>query len=66
MFQEQKLQDEIHRLIADLKERDMYVEKLKSNIETLESHNFHSREVFNNHKTERDKLQDKRKYDFHA
>ncbi|KAJ0021665.1 hypothetical protein Pint_31711 [Pistacia integerrima] len=61
LVQEKKLQDEIHRLIADLKERDMYIEKVKSNIETLESHNFHSREIFNNHKTERDKLQDKRK-----
>lgn len=61
LVQEQKLKDEIHRLNVDSKERDMYIDKLKSSIETLESHNFHSHEVFNNHKAERDKLQDKRK-----
>lgn len=66
MFQEQKLKDEIDRLVYDLKERDAYIESRKSDITTLESLIFQSREGFNNHKTERDRLQDERKYAFHA
>ncbi|KAJ4724659.1 Structural maintenance of chromosomes protein [Melia azedarach] len=59
--QEQKLKDEIDRLVSDLKERDAYIESRKSDITTLESLIFQSREGFNNHKTERDRLQDERK-----
>ncbi|KAI9194420.1 hypothetical protein LWI28_005845 [Acer negundo] len=61
LVQEEKLQEEIRRLIADLKERDGYIESHRSEIATLESLISESREGFNNLKAQRDKLQDERK-----
>ncbi|XP_011043965.1 PREDICTED: structural maintenance of chromosomes protein 3 isoform X2 [Populus euphratica] len=61
LAQEQKLQEEIYRLNADLKERDAYIESRKAEIATLDSLIFQSREGFNSHKAQRDKLQDERK-----
>lgn len=61
MFQKQKLEDEIHRLKSDLDERDIYIESRRSDIATLESLISQSREGFNDHKAQRDKLQDERK-----
>ncbi|KAL5763624.1 hypothetical protein ACOSQ2_016218 [Xanthoceras sorbifolium] len=61
LVQEEKLQEEIRRLIADLKERDGYIESHRSEIATLESFISESREGFNNLKAQRDKLQDERK-----
>ncbi|CAK7329230.1 unnamed protein product [Dovyalis caffra] len=58
---EQKLQEEIYRLNADFKERDAYIESRKAEIATLDSLIFQSCEGFNNHKAQRDKLQDERK-----
>ena len=62
--QEQKLHEEIYRLNADLKERDAYIENRKAEIATLDSLIFQSREGFNSHKAQRDKLQDERKYGY--
>lgn len=59
--QEQKLQDEIHRLNVDMEERDAYIKSHKSEIQILESLISQSREGFNRYKAERDKLQDERK-----
>ncbi|KAK0604878.1 hypothetical protein LWI29_020472 [Acer saccharum] len=61
LVQEEKLQEEIRRLVADLKERDGYIESHRSEIATLESLISESREGFNNLKAQRDKLQDERK-----
>lgn len=61
LAQEQKLHEEIYRLNADLKERDAYIESRKAEIATLDSLIFQSREGFNSHKAQRDKLQDERK-----
>ncbi|KAH9659341.1 Structural maintenance of chromosomes protein 3 [Citrus sinensis] len=57
----QKLQEEIQRLKGDLKERDEYIESRKREIAYLESSISQSREGFNNHKTQRDRMQDERK-----
>ncbi|KAK6235317.1 hypothetical protein SCA6_010654 [Theobroma cacao] len=59
LMQEQKLQDEIGRLNADLKDLDVSIERRKTEIKELESSISQSR--FNTQKTERDKLQDERK-----
>ena len=59
-----KLHEEIYRLNADLKERDAYIESRKAEIATLDSLIFQSREGFNSHKAQRDKLQDERKYGY--
>lgn len=59
--QVQKLQEEIQRLKGDLKERDEYIESRKREIAYLESSISQSREGFNNHKTQRDRMQDERK-----
>lgn len=48
----------------DLEERDAYIENRKADIAALESLISESREGFNNHKAQRDKLQDERKYIF--
>ncbi|KAK2640896.1 hypothetical protein Ddye_022659 [Dipteronia dyeriana] len=61
LVQEEKLQEESRRRIADLKERDGYIESHRSEIATLESLISESREGFNNLKAQRDKLQDERK-----
>ncbi|KAJ9162663.1 hypothetical protein P3X46_022419 [Hevea brasiliensis] len=61
LAQEQKLEDEICKLNGDLKERDAYIENRKAEIASLESLVSESREGFNNHKAQRDKLQDERK-----
>ncbi|KAB5541754.1 hypothetical protein DKX38_014728 [Salix brachista] len=61
LLQEQKLDEEIYRLNADVKERDAYIESRKAEIATLDSLIFQSREGFNSHKAQRDKLQDERK-----
>ncbi|XP_075634803.1 structural maintenance of chromosomes protein 3 isoform X1 [Castanea sativa] len=60
--QEEKLQEEIRRLNAELTEWDAYIESRRTEIATLESHISQSREGFSHHKTERDKLQNERKY----
>lgn len=62
LVQEEKLQDDIHRLNAELKERDVYIESRRTEIATLESHISQSREGFSHHKAQRDKLQNERKY----
>nr|POE68624.1 structural maintenance of chromosomes protein 3 [Quercus suber] len=62
LVQEEKLQEEIRRLNAELTERDAYIESRRTEIATLESHISQSREGFSHHKTERDKLQNERKY----
>jgi uncharacterized membrane-anchored protein YjiN (DUF445 family) len=62
-LQEEKLQDEIYRLNAELKERDVYIESRRTEIASLESHISQSREGFSHHKAQRDKLQNERKYD---
>ncbi|EEF32748.1 Structural maintenance of chromosome, putative [Ricinus communis] len=61
LAQEQKLQDEIHKLNVDLEERDAYIENRKAEIAVSESVIFQSREGFNSHRAQRDKLQDERK-----
>ncbi|OAY46513.1 structural maintenance of chromosomes protein 3 [Manihot esculenta] len=61
LAQEQKLEDEISKLHVDLEERDAYIENRKADIAALESLISESREGFNNHKAQRDKLQDERK-----
>lgn len=60
--QEQKLQDEIDKLNAELHERDAYIERRRMDIATLESHITESSRGFNTFRAERDKLQDERKY----
>ncbi|KAK4607282.1 hypothetical protein RGQ29_001196 [Quercus rubra] len=62
LVQEEKLQEEIRRLNAELTEWDAYIESRRSEIAMLESHISQSREGFSHHKTERDKLQNERKY----
>lgn len=64
--QEEKLQEDIRRLNAELEERDAYIESRRTEIATLESHISQSREGFSHHKTQRDKLQNERKYDLCA
>ncbi|KAL0741024.1 hypothetical protein Bca4012_082537 [Brassica carinata] len=59
--QEQKLQDEIFRLNADLAERDGNIKKCEVEIGELESHIAKSHEQFNIKKRERDEEQRKRK-----
>ncbi|WZY89829.1 hypothetical protein YC2023_046564 [Brassica napus] len=59
--QEQKLQDEIFRLNADLTERDGHIKKCEVEIGELESHISKSHEQFNIKKRERDEEQRKRK-----
>ncbi|KAF3439505.1 hypothetical protein FNV43_RR17783 [Rhamnella rubrinervis] len=61
LAQERKLQDEIHRLASELKERDVYIESRRTEIENLDSLISESREGFNYQKAQRDKLQDERK-----
>lgn len=61
LAQEQKLQDEIHKLNMDLEERDVLIEDRRAEIAKIESIISQSREGFNNHKAHRDKLQDERK-----
>lgn len=63
MFQEQKLKDEIARLDAELSDRDVYIESRRTEIATIESLISQSHDGFNHHKTQRDKLQDERKYE---
>uniref|UniRef100_A0A2P2MIB8 Uncharacterized protein MANES_06G005500 n=1 Tax=Rhizophora mucronata TaxID=61149 RepID=A0A2P2MIB8_RHIMU len=63
LAQEKKLRGEIDKLNADLKERDAYIEGRKAEIASLESMLSLSREGFNNHRSQRDILQDERKYD---
>lgn len=63
MFQEQKLQDEIKRLNTELSERDAYIESRRREIATIESLISQSHAGFNHHKSQRDKLQDERKYE---
>ena len=59
-FQEQKLQEEIVGLNEELERLDGSIERRKTEIKELESSISQSR--FNYQKTERDKLQDERKY----
>ena len=61
MVQEKKLQDEIHQLNAEVKERDIYIDSRKKEIELLQSLISQSRDGFNDYKAQRDKLQDERK-----
>uniref|UniRef100_A0A2P2MI83 Structural maintenance of chromosomes protein n=2 Tax=Rhizophora mucronata TaxID=61149 RepID=A0A2P2MI83_RHIMU len=61
LAQEKKLRGEIDKLNADLKERDAYIEGRKAEIASLESMLSLSREGFNNHRSQRDILQDERK-----
>ncbi|XP_050940977.1 structural maintenance of chromosomes protein 3 isoform X4 [Cucumis melo] len=61
MGQEQKLQDEIGKLNAELVERDAFIERRKMDIVTLQSHITESSHGFNAFKAQRDKLQDERK-----
>ena len=63
-LQEKKLQDEIHQLNADVKERDIYIDGRKKEIELLQLLISQSRDGFNDYKAQRDKLQDERKYEF--
>ncbi|RVW19678.1 Structural maintenance of chromosomes protein 3, partial [Vitis vinifera] len=58
---EKKLQDEIHQLNAEVKERDIYIDSRKKEIELLQSLISQSRDGFNDYKAQRDKLQDERK-----
>ncbi|KAJ1386396.1 hypothetical protein SESBI_40831 [Sesbania bispinosa] len=58
---EQKLMEEIDRLNGELRDCDEYIKSRKADITTLESLIAQSREGFNYHKVERDKLQDERK-----
>lgn len=60
--QEQKLQDEIDKLNAELLERDAFIERRKMDIATLQSHITESSHGFNAFRAQRDKLQDERKY----
>lgn len=60
-MQEEKLQEEIRRLEAELKERDVYIESRRTEIATLESLISQSRQGFSHHKAQRDKLQNERK-----
>ena len=60
--QEQKLQDEIGKLDAELVERDAFIERRKMDITTLQSHITESSHGFNAFRAQRDKLQDERKY----
>lgn len=60
-MQEEKLQEEIRRLDAELKERDVYIESRRTEIATLESLISQSRQGFSHHKAQRDKLQNERK-----
>uniref|UniRef100_A0A0A0L0E5 Structural maintenance of chromosomes protein n=1 Tax=Cucumis sativus TaxID=3659 RepID=A0A0A0L0E5_CUCSA len=59
--QEQKLQDEIGKLDAELVERDAFIERRKMDITTLQSHITESSHGFNAFRAQRDKLQDERK-----
>ncbi|XP_050229929.1 structural maintenance of chromosomes protein 3 [Mercurialis annua] len=61
LSQEQKLQDEIHKLNIDLKDRDAYIKKHKAEIADAESGISQSREGLNSHRAQRDKLQNERK-----
>ena len=54
--------EEIDRLNGDLHGCDETIEKRRSEITELESRIAQSREGFNNHKVQRDKLHDERKY----
>lgn len=47
-----------------MKERDIYIDSRKKEIELLQSLISQSRDGFNDYKAQRDKLQDERKYDF--
>lgn len=60
-MQEKKLQDEICQLSDELENRSAYIESRKKDIAALQSLISQSREGFNHHKAQRDKLQDKRK-----
>ncbi|XP_061338164.1 structural maintenance of chromosomes protein 3 isoform X1 [Gastrolobium bilobum] len=59
--QEQKLMEEIDRLNGELHDCDEYIKGRKSDITTMESLIAQSREGFNHHKVQRDKLHDERK-----
>ncbi|KAI9116787.1 hypothetical protein K1719_012153 [Acacia pycnantha] len=59
--QEQKLREEIDRLNGELHNCDEYIESRRSEIAELESLISESREKFNNHRAQRDKLHDERK-----
>ncbi|KDP35372.1 hypothetical protein JCGZ_10356 [Jatropha curcas] len=61
LAQEQKLQDEIDRLNADLEERDVLIEDRRAEIARTESNISKYREGSVSHKVLRDKLQDERK-----
>ncbi|PRQ16667.1 putative structural maintenance of chromosomes protein [Rosa chinensis] len=61
LAQENKLQDEIKRLNAELHERGTYIESRRNEITNKESLISQSREGFSHHKAERDKMQDERK-----
>lgn len=64
MFQAKKLDDEIHRLSSELEEQDVYIESRRTEVVNLESLISQSREGFNSQRSQRDKLQDERKYEF--
>lgn len=64
MPQEEKLNNEISQLTDELNEQDAYIENRKAEIKRLESVLSQSREDFKHHRSERDRLQDERKYDF--
>ncbi|KAM7259397.1 hypothetical protein ACFE04_015138 [Oxalis oulophora] len=61
LAQERKLEDDIQRLYKEMEDQDVIIEYCKSEIAKVESHIRQSREGFSTHKTERDKLQDRRK-----
>ncbi|XP_062026353.1 structural maintenance of chromosomes protein 3-like isoform X2 [Rosa rugosa] len=61
LAQENKLQDEIKRLNAELNERGTYIESRRNEITKKESLISQSREGFSHHKADRDKMQDERK-----
>lgn len=62
MRQEQKLEDELQQLKAELGEQDVHIDNRRNEIATLDSLIAQSREGFINYKSQRDKLQDERKY----
>lgn len=64
MFQEEKIKDEIQQLNADIQVQDAYIVHRQTEIADLESVISHYCETFNQLKSQRDKLQDERKYGF--
>lgn len=64
MIQEEKIKDEIQQLNADIQVQDAYIVHRQTEIADLESVISHYCETFNQLKSQRDKLQDERKYGF--